>query len=187
MKAFAAACLVASSQADFLDDAVTFYNKYQSGFARAILKSGANNLTDEDIENSTCMEATTASATCFTELADEDRTLDKFNQCQIKLSSIKSKCHIKELNTSVGKRFGKENRAALFGTAADFVVEGGLAAVYAIMDDEEGQANSKIYNCGQDLFDTSIGTEDTVEACMSVVTDLFQSASSLFDTTLGVF
>ena len=57
MKAFAAACLLATSQADFLDDAVDFYQKYNEGFARAILKSGANNLSDADIDASTCMTA----------------------------------------------------------------------------------------------------------------------------------
>eukprot|EP00343_Euplotes_focardii_P004238 CAMPEP_0205809470 /NCGR_PEP_ID=MMETSP0205-20121125/13747_1 /ASSEMBLY_ACC=CAM_ASM_000278 /TAXON_ID=36767 /ORGANISM="Euplotes focardii, Strain TN1" /LENGTH=79 /DNA_ID=CAMNT_0053086827 /DNA_START=18 /DNA_END=253 /DNA_ORIENTATION=- len=79
---------------------------------------------------------------------------------------------MKGLNTSIGKRFGKKNRAALWGTVTDFAVEGSLAAIYAAIDDAEGKENSKIYGCGEDLFDTSVGTKATVEACMGVVTDL---------------
>ena len=123
--------------------------------------------------------------TCFQELADEDRTYDKLSQCQIKVSTVNSKCNIKGLNQAINSRF--KNKSALFGTVTDLVVESGLAAVYAFMDDEDGKANSKVYTCASELFDSDIGTSQTVEDCMAVVNDLFQSGSALFETTLGTF
>ena len=62
-----------------------------------------------------------------------------------------------------------------------------MAGVYAIIDDADGKANSKMYTCATDLFDNGVGVQDTVEHCMGVVSDLFQTSSDVLDTYLGTW
>ena len=138
MKALSVACLLGLTQADIYLDLADYYKKYQNGLSKAIIKAGSNNLSDADIESTTCYLTIQDLNTCVDELADADtgRTFNKFQECQVFISAANRDCNYRGLNQAINSRF--KNKSALFGTASDAIVEAGLAAFYAFTDDTAG-------------------------------------------------
>jgi hypothetical protein len=54
MKVLSIACLLAASQADYVDNLAEYYKNYQLGLANAVIKAGSNNLSEVDITSTTC-------------------------------------------------------------------------------------------------------------------------------------